>query len=108
MQDTPFNQQARGSEYKNPYSNRLFLVIDNVPEMQRALSMTLTSFGAEKVEYAIRATDALGKLSKYDFDVVLCDYDLGNGYDGLYLFEEAKERNLIKQSCVFFIVTGER
>lgn len=105
MQDTP----SQHADYnKNPYSKRLFLVIDNVPEMQRALSGTLASFGAEKVEFANRATDALGKLSKYDFDVVLCDYDLGNGYDGLYLFEEAKERNLIKQSCVFFIVTGER
>jgi CheY-like chemotaxis protein/predicted Zn-dependent protease len=105
MQDT-FAKHA--SEYKNPYSSRLFLVVDNVPEMQRALSMTLASFGAEKVEYANRATDALGKLAKYDFDVVLCDYDLGNGYDGLYLFEEVKERNLIKQSCAFVIVTGER
>ncbi|WP_230369681.1 response regulator [Paludibacterium denitrificans] len=47
-------------------------------------------------------------MAKYEFDVVLCDYDLGNGYDGLYLFEEVKERNLIKQSCVFMIVTGER
>jgi len=106
MQETPFNRSD--TEYKNPYRKRLFLVVDNVPEMQRALSTTLASFGAEKVEYANRATDALGKLSKYDFDVVLCDYDLGNGYDGLYLFEEARERNLLKQSCVFFIVTGER
>lgn len=93
---------------RNPYAHRLFLVIDSVPEMQRALAMTLASFGADKVEYAGRASDALAKLAKYDFDVVLCDYDLGNGYDGLYLFEEVKARNLIKQSCVFMVVTGER
>ena len=92
----------------NPYRRKLFLVIDSVPEMQRALAMTLGSFGAERVEYASRGNDALAKLARYDFDVVLCDYDLGNGYDGLYLFEEARERNLLKQSCVFMIVTGER
>jgi len=96
------------SGYADPYSRRLFLVVDSVPEMQRALSMTLASFGAEKVEYASKASDALAKMGRYEFDVVLCDYDLGNGYDGLYLFEEVKERNLIKQSCVFMIVTGER
>jgi CheY-like chemotaxis protein/Flp pilus assembly protein TadD len=95
-------------DYADPYSRRLFLVVDSVPEMQRALAMTLSSFGAEKVEYASKASDALAKMSRYEFDVVLCDYDLGNGYDGLYLFEEVKERNLIKQSCVFMIVTGER
>lgn len=92
----------------NPYARKLFLIIDSVPEMQRALAMTLASFGAERVEFASRAQDALAKLGHYEFDVVLCDYDLGNGYDGLYLFEEARERNLLRQSCVFMIVTGER
>ncbi|MBV8647782.1 tetratricopeptide repeat-containing response regulator [Paludibacterium sp.] len=99
----------RQEAYRNSFGEgRLFLVVDSVPEMQRAMGMTLSSFGAEKVEYANRASDALSKMGRHDFDVVLCDYDLGNGYDGLYLFEEVKERNLIKQSCVFMIVTGER
>jgi CheY-like chemotaxis protein/Tfp pilus assembly protein PilF len=94
--------------YQNLYAGKLFLVVDSVPEMQRAMAMTLATFGVEKVEYAGRAGDALAKMARYEFDVVLCDYDLGNGYDGLYLLEELKERNLIKQSCVFMIVTGER
>lgn len=64
------------------------------------MSMTLSSVGANKVEYATRATEAMTKLSRFDVDVVMCDYDLGNGYDGLHLLEEIKERNLIKQSCV--------
>ena len=90
------------------YAGRHFLVIDNVAEMQRAMGMTLSSFGMDKVEYASRGSDALSRMSRRAFDVILCDYDLGNGYDGLYLLEEIKERNLIKQSCVFMIVTGER
>ncbi|WP_028536758.1 response regulator [Paludibacterium yongneupense] len=101
-------EQSGHAAHEDPYSRRLFLVVDSVPEMQRALAMTLSSFGADKVEFASKAGDALAKMSRYDFDVVLCDYDLGSGYDGLYLFEEVKERNLIKQSCVFMIVTGER
>jgi CheY-like chemotaxis protein len=102
------NEGHHEDDYRDPYSGRLFLVVDSVPEMQRALAMTLSSFGAEKVEYASKASDALTKMARCEYDVVLCDYDLGNGYDGLYLFEEVKERNLIKQSCVFMIVTGER
>ncbi len=94
--------------YDDPYAKRLFLIIDSLPQMQRALAMTLSSFGANSVEYAAKAGDALAKMAKYEFDVVLCDYDLGNGYDGLYLFEEVRARNLLKQSCVFMIVTGER
>jgi CheY-like chemotaxis protein len=104
----PITAGHHEDEYRNIYAGKLFLVVDSVPEMQRAMAMTLASFGVEKVEYALRAGDALSKMARYEFDVVLCDYDLGNGYDGLYLLEEVKERNLIKQSCVFMIVTGER
>lgn len=59
------------NDYQNPFAKRLFLVIDSVPEMQRALAMTLASFGAEKVEYASKAADALAKMSRFEFDVVL-------------------------------------
>lgn len=113
-QTTTFNaitsaqKSKHHKEYVNPYAKKQFLIVDSVPEMQRALSMTLASFGAEKVEYAGKASDALVKLMRYDFDVVLCDFDLGGGSDGLYLLEEAKERNLLKQSCVFMIISGER
>ncbi|QEL57203.1 response regulator [Chromobacterium paludis] len=102
------SRAAPQRNYDNPYAKRLFLIIDSLPQMQRALAMTLSSFGANSVEYASKPSDALAKMAKFEFDVVLCDYDLGNGYDGLYLFEEIKARNLLKQSCVFMIVTGER
>ncbi|SCK10625.1 tetratricopeptide repeat protein [Vogesella sp. LIG4] len=101
-------RETARTEYSNPFAKKMYLVVDSVPEMQRAMAMTLNSFGGEKVEYAGKASDALVKLMRYDFDVVLCDYDLGTGNDGLYLYEEARARNLLKQSCVFMIVSGER
>lgn len=102
------NPKLMTHDDQNPYSSKLILIIDSVPEMQRALTMTLASFGANKVEFATRPGDAMAKLARYSFDIVLCDFDLGNGYDGLHLLEEAKTRNLLKQSCVFMIVSGER
>ncbi|MEN9986585.1 MAG: hypothetical protein RI925_2087, partial [Pseudomonadota bacterium] len=102
------NPKLMSHDEQNPYASKLILIVDSVPEMQRALTMTLASFGANKVEFATRPGDAMAKLGRYSFDIVLCDFDLGNGYDGLHLLEEAKSRNLIKQSCVFMIVSGER
>ncbi|MBV8465137.1 MAG: response regulator, partial [Burkholderiales bacterium] len=61
-----------------------------------------------KMEYANRATEAIGMLKRTDFDIILCDFDLGHGYDGLHLLEEIKMRNLLKPSAIFMIVTGER
>ena len=86
----------------------LFLVVDAVPEMRSAMSMTLASFGANRVEFASRVTEAISRIQRSQYDVILSDYTLGHDYDGIHLFEECKQRNLIKQSCVFFIVTSER
>lgn len=90
------------------YGSKRFLIIDAVQEMRSAMNATLASFGASKMEYAHRATEAIGMVKRSDYDIILCDFDLGHGYDGLHLLEELKVHNLIKPSAIFMIVTGER
>ncbi|QDQ26817.1 response regulator [Chitinimonas arctica] len=90
------------------YSSKRFLVIDALQEMRSAMNATLSSFGVTRIEYSHRATESIGMVKRGDYDVILCDFDLGHGYDGLHLLEELKLRNLIKPSAVFMIVTGER
>lgn len=85
-----------------------FLVVDSLPDMRAATCAQLSSFGATQVEYASRASDALGMIRRGEYDVILSEYDLGNGFDGLHLFEEARRHGLLKASCVFIIVTAER
>ncbi|WP_269531573.1 tetratricopeptide repeat-containing response regulator [Chitinimonas sp. BJYL2] len=101
-------QAARKGQIEIDYATKRFLVIDAVQEMRAAMNNTLSTFGVTKIEYAHRATEAIGMIKRGDFDVILCDYDLGNGYDGLHLLEELKLRNLIKPSAIFMVVTGER
>ena len=90
------------------YAKLLFLVADPVNEMRGAMTMTLSSMGANKVEFATRVGDALSRVQRHDVDIILCEYDLEHSADGLHLLEEIKLRNLCKQSMVFIIVTGER
>ena len=52
------------------YSRLLFLVVDPINEM-RAMTMTLASMGANKVEYATRIGDALTKIQRHDIDIIL-------------------------------------
>ena len=59
------NPKLMTHDDQNPYSSKLILIIDSVPEMQRALTMTLASFGANKVEFATRPGDAMAKLARY-------------------------------------------
>lgn len=89
------------------FSRAGFLVVDSVAEMRTALSMTLSSFGANRVDFASRIHEALSRVQRGDIDVVLSDLSLSHPFDGLRLLEELKTRNLLKQSAVFMIVTAE-
>ncbi len=85
-----------------------FLVVDSMPTMRATTCAQLGNFGAGQIEYASHAGDALGMIRRDDYDVILSEYDLGTGFDGLYLFEEARRHGLLKASCVFMIITAER
>lgn len=89
-------------------STLAFLVVDSVPDMRTATSAQLSSFGATRIDHASRASDALVQIRQTEYDVILSEYDLGSGFDGLHLFEEARHHGLLKASCVFIIVTSER
>jgi len=41
------------------------------------------------------------------FDIVLCDYNLGEGKDGQQVLEEAKEDSLLPYSSIFIMTTAE-
>lgn len=90
------------------YGDKRFLLIDAVQEMRSAMNATLSSFGATKIDYTNRAIEAIAFMKRSDFDVVLCDFDLGKGFDGLHLLEEVRSKSILKPSAVFMMVTGER
>jgi len=50
---------------------------------------------------------AIRKLEKRPFDLILCDYALGEGQDSQHLLENLRTRHLIPLSTVFIMVTGE-
>lgn len=89
-------------------SGQRCLVIDPMADMRTVMSSALQAFGASKIDHAAKATLALGQIRQHQYDLILSEYDLGHGQDGLFVFEEAKRHGLFKASCVFIVVTGER
>lgn len=85
-----------------------FLVIDPVADMRTTMGMTLGQFGVRQLEHASRSSDALALIKRTEYDVILCEYDLGHGFDGLFLFDELRRHEMLKASCAFLIITGER
>ena len=88
-------------------SEKKFLVIDDFPQMRASLRKMIQSFGAADVDDSPHGEDAMNKIRKKKYDVILCDYHLGEGKDGQQVLEEAKYHHLFKYSTIFMMITAE-
>lgn len=97
----------RAAEHPINYGQLRALVVDDFPGMRSALKMTLSNFGMARIDLASNAAEAIFRVQNNHYDVILCDFNLGEGRDGQQLLEELRHRRLIQLHTVFIIVTAE-
>lgn len=83
------------------------LVIDDFQNMRATLRQMLITIGLNEVDTAARADEALENLRAQRYDIVLCDYNLGEGMDGQQLLEAAREEGSVGPATTFMMVTAE-
>ncbi len=89
------------------FTNLSYLVIDDFEQMRVSFKTMLTRFGAEDIDTCPSGEKALKQLSSRTYDVVICDYNLGEGKDGQQVLEEARYLGYLGHACSFFMVTAE-
>jgi len=87
--------------------HRTILIVDDFPEMRSTLRSMLLPWEPERIVTARNGDDAIEKLQQSRFDIILCDYNLGEGKDGHQVLEEARHRNLLPFSSAFIMVSAE-
>jgi DNA-binding response OmpR family regulator/Tfp pilus assembly protein PilF len=92
------------------FKSQRVLAVDDSPTMRKMLAMTVQSMGVQSIDVAESVFDVLYRIVKggRHYDIILCDYILGEGRDGQHLLEELKMRKLLPYSTVFIMVTAER
>ena len=93
------------------YSNLSVLIVDPNVGMRGNLHNMLNQCDITKIDYAVSSGTAVRQLRKKPFDVILCEYDLGNGQegqDGQQLLEDLRQNKLIELWTIFIIITSER
>jgi CheY-like chemotaxis protein/predicted Zn-dependent protease len=90
------------------YSNKKFLILDDMPEMRSTLRAQVGSLGCQNVAVSANVKDALEQVQNGKFDVILCDYYLGPTTDGQHFLEYLRSRNIISRSTLFIIITAEK
>ena len=84
-----------------------FLIIDDFANYRSMLRSILVSCGAQQIEDAANAIEGLKKVTYNRFDVILCDYNLGDGQNGQQLLEEIMHRHLMPYGTIFIMITAE-
>ncbi|NMG44909.1 response regulator [Aromatoleum toluvorans] len=85
-----------------------FLIIESNQGMRSQLRSMLNSFGIANVKFAPSAAMAISQLRDRRYDVILSEYNLGDGQDGQHLLEDLRNKEIIPLDTLFIMITGER
>jgi tetratricopeptide (TPR) repeat protein len=83
------------------------LLIDDNAEMRSAVRIQLADAGLEKCDQARNVKEAVDRLTFGRYDLVVCDYNLGQGADGQQLLELVRRKRILPLSTAFMMITGE-
>ncbi len=89
------------------FKNDRILIVDDFAHMCMSIKRMLNELGEENIETAATGEEAIKLLKKAPFDIVLCDYNLGEGKDGQQVLEESRLTRLLGPSAVYIMITAE-
>jgi len=89
-------------------SDKWILVIDDMEGMRSQLRMSLSSSGFAKLHVVSSIKEALERLATNHYDVVLCDYSLGDSTNGQQFLEYLRTADLINRNTIFVMITAEQ
>ncbi len=105
---SPFDTEGAASIANVDWAEKNYLVVDDFIGIRQLLRESLRNLGAKNIDQASSGGEAIGLLSRIRYDVVLCDYNLGEGKNGQQVLEEARMRNLLMPSSVWMMVSAEK
>ncbi len=90
------------------WAAKTYLVVDDFIGIRQLLRESLRNLGAKNIDQASSGGEAIALLARIHYDVVLCDYNLGEGKNGQQVLEEARMRNYLLPSSVWMMVSAEK
>lgn len=83
------------------------LIVDDFLNFRLTLKNMLRSFEVLYLDDVGNGEDAIRKMAARKYDIILCDYNLGEGKSGQQVLEEGKFRGYINYSTIFVMITAE-
>jgi len=101
------SEMQRQLQLAKYYRKLRFLVVDDFENFRLSIRQIIRSFGVDNIEIAGNGEDAVARCENEDFDIILCDYNLGPGKSGQQVLEELRHNRILKNTSIFVLVTAE-
>jgi CheY-like chemotaxis protein/Tfp pilus assembly protein PilF len=95
------------SEQFTAFNKMRVLIVDDFENFRMSMKKILLSFGVEKVDVTKNGNEAVRACTEAKYDLILCDYNLGQGKNGQQVLEELRHLKLLKNTDIFIIVTAD-
>lgn len=89
------------------YRDKSVLIVEDSAAARNLIRGMMKDFGVAALDISINGNDALEKLRRKSYDLVLCDYNLGDGSDGQQVLEQLRHNDWLKHSASFIMITAE-
>lgn len=89
------------------FSDKKVLILDDMPDMRTTMRNQVQSLGVSNVSLASNVKEALNQIQQKSFDIIFCDYYLGEATDGQQFLEYLRTNNAISRATLFIMITAE-
>jgi tetratricopeptide (TPR) repeat protein len=75
--------------------------------MRGSIRRMLVNFGVDRVDTASSGEEAIALCQEFNFDIILADYNLGDGKSGQQILEEMRFKRMLKSTSLYMMITAE-
>lgn len=101
------NTQSSNSLSPIDYASKYVLVVDDFGQHLDFMSKALKAMGFTKIALAYNPKEATALCQETSFDMIFCDYNMGEGKNGQQLLHELRYFKTVRHDCIFIMVTAE-
>ncbi|WP_148862393.1 tetratricopeptide repeat-containing response regulator [Marinobacter fonticola] len=92
---------------ENDFSKFRALIVDDFENFRLSMRQMLWGLGLGHIDAVSNGAAAIQNCTYDQYDIVLCDYNLGTGKSGQHVLEELRHRKLLRRTSLFVMVTAE-
>ena len=102
-----FKATDSNQHFYSELENKQVLIIDDLSDMRVLLKSLMVNLGYGIVHVVPSSKQAFEKIRSTQYDLILCDYNLGENFNGQHILEYARRFYSTSHTCSFVMVTAD-